>query len=181
MRTGWTTAWLVGMSKSAAFTASLPPAGAAVVRAAGPADFEAVLALATAFYTEEGFATPATPATPVDKLAANLQSLLSSATARTAVAVSASEPVAFAITTTSFGFQSGRIAELQDLYVTPGARRRGIAGQLIDDSARWARQCGCRYLELVVAPNGRDVSHLDTYYRNRGFHDEGRRLIARDL
>jgi len=145
------------------------------VRAAGPADIEAVLALATAFYSAEGFAAP------VDELRANLKSLLSSTAARTAVAVSDRGFVAFAITTTSFGLESGFIAELEDLYVTPEARCRGIAGQLIDDSARWARRRGCRYLELVIAPNGRDGSHLDTYYRNRGFQDDGRSLIARDL
>jgi aminoglycoside 6'-N-acetyltransferase I len=175
MRNAWTTAWLIGMGKSATLTSLSRRAGAAAVRAAGPADLDAVLALATAFYTEEGFTTPA------DELRTNLTRLLSSTTARTAVAVFQRDFAAFAITTTSFGLESGLIAELQDLYVTPGARRNGIAGQLIDDSARWARQCGCRYLELVVAPNGRDVNHLDTYYRNRGFHDDGRRLIARDL
>ena len=174
MRNGSTTAWLSGMSKTAALTA--PPAtGGVAVRAAGLADLGAVTALATAFYTEEGFTTPA------DELRANLKSLLSSEAARTAVAVMDREAVAFAITTTSFGLESGLIAELEDLYVAPAARRQGIAGRLIDDSARWARQRGCRYLELVIAPDGRDVSQLDAYYRNRGFQDEGRRLIARHL
>ena len=172
MRNGRATDWLSGMSKTAALTAS---SGGVAVRAARLVDLEAVIALATAFYTEEGFTTP------VDELRTNLNSLLSSEVARTAVAVMDRELVAFAVTTTSFGRQSGLIADLQDLYVAPAARRQGIAGRLIDDSARWARLRGCRYLELVVAPNGRDVSQLDTYYRNRGFHDDGRRLIARHL
>ncbi len=145
------------------------------MRAAALTDLDSVLALATAFHIEEGFTTP------VDELRANLRNLLASPTARTVVAVSDSEVVAFAITTTSVGLESGLIAELEDLYVTPEARRRGIAGQLIDDSAQWARRRGCRYLELVIVPTGRDVSHLDTYYRNRGFQDAGRRLIIRDL
>jgi aminoglycoside 6'-N-acetyltransferase I len=172
MRNGRTTAWLSGMSKTAALTAA--PGGVSV-RPAGLADLEAVMALATAFYTEEGLTTP------VDELRANLKSLLSSEVARTAAAVMNRELVAFAITTTSFGLESGLIAELQDLYVAPAARRQGIAGRMIDDSARWARLRGCRYLELVVAPNGRDVNQLDAYYRYRGFHDDGRRLIARHL
>jgi len=172
MRNARTTAWLMGMShKTAGLTASSPVA----VHAAGPADLEAVLVLATAFYTAEGFTTPA------DELRLNLAGLLSSEAARTAVAVLDREPVAFAITTTSFGLENGLIAELEDLYVAPAARCGGIAGRLIDDSARWARRRGCRYLELVVASNGRDVSRLDTYYRSRGFHDDGRRLIARQL
>ena len=170
-----TTAWLIGMSKDGALTRSCEHAGEATVRTAGPADLKAVFALAIAFYGEEGFTTSA------DELWTNLASVLSSTTARTAVAACDREILAFAITTTSFGLESGLIAELQDLYVTPAARRKGIAGQLIDDSAHWARQRGCRYLELVVAPNGRDVGHLDSYYRNRGFQDAGRRLITRHL
>lgn len=164
MRTGGTTAWLVGMPKSG----SAPP-----VRAACRADLDAVSALAIAFYSEEGFATPA------DELRSNLDLLLASTAARTAVAVLGDEPVGFAITTTSFGLESGLVAELEDLYVAPAARRQGIAGRLIEDSARWARRRGCRYLELVIAPNS--TRDLDSYYRNRGFQDHNRRLVARDL
>lgn len=175
MRNPRTTARLIGMSKTPALPQRSRPADGVGVRAAGPADLEVVFALASAFYSAEGFTTR------VDELRSNLKSLLSSQTARTAVVTRGRELVAFAITTTSFGLESGLIAELEDLYVAPAARRRGIAGQLIDDSARWARRRGCRYLELVVAPNGRDVTHLDRYYRNRGFQDSGRRLTARDL
>lgn len=175
MRTGRTTAWLIGMSKTTALTDQSQPAGGVAVRPAAPADLEAVLALATAFYVEDGGTIP------VDELRSNLKSLLVSESARTAVAVSGHELMAFAVTTTSFGPESGLVAELEDLYVTPAARRQGIAGRLIDDSARWARKRGCRYLELVIAPHGRDTSRLDAYCRNRGFQDQSRKLIPRDL
>jgi len=33
----------------------------------------------------------------------------------------------------------------------------------------------------VIAPNGCDVTHLFGYYRNRGFVDNGRRILARTL
>ena len=36
-------------------------------------------------------------------------------------------------------------------------------------------------LEVVVAPNGQDVTHLFAYYRARGFVDEGRRILARPV
>jgi hypothetical protein len=59
--------------------------------------------------------------------------------------------------------------------------RRSLAQALIDDSAGWARGRGAAMLEIVIAPNGLDVSHPDRYYRVRGFEDDGRRLLAMPL
>jgi GNAT superfamily N-acetyltransferase len=44
--------------------------------------------------------------------------------------------------------------------VAPHGRRRGLARQLIDDSAAWARALGARRLNITIAPIGIDVSHL---------------------
>ena len=63
----------------------------------------------------------------------------------------------------------------------PGARRRGLAERLIEDSVLWARGIGASHLEIVVAPHEMDVSHLLRYYQARGFVDDGRRLLARPL
>ncbi|HET9143106.1 GNAT family N-acetyltransferase [Actinophytocola sp.] len=145
------------------------------IRSAQPGDAVAVLALAEAFYTEGAFATKP------DELATNLPILLDSDTVRVAVALEGAAPVGFAITTVSFGLEHGRIAILEDLYVTPGQRRHGIGTALIDDSAHWAATLGCRHLELVVAPNGQEVGHLFTYYTRLGFLDDGRRLLSRPL
>jgi aminoglycoside 6'-N-acetyltransferase I len=100
-----------------------------------------------------------------------------SAAARVAVV----DDVAFAVTTTSYGLENGLIAELEDLYVAPPARRRGLTRTLIEDSAAWAASIGASVLEVVVAPNGMDVSHLFRYYAANGFTDEGRRILSRAL
>jgi aminoglycoside 6'-N-acetyltransferase I len=147
----------------------------ATLRTAGPADLAAVLPLAVACYAEDGFTTGE------HALRRNLATLLASQSARVAVVHSADQPLGFAITTTGFGLENGLIAELEDLYVAPDARRRGLAGRLIDDSVAWARERGCQLLDLVVAPNGNDVEHLFSYYRARGFVDDGRRLVSRPL
>ncbi|MBF6302075.1 GNAT family N-acetyltransferase [Nocardia amamiensis] len=146
-----------------------------VVRAAGPVDLSAVLELAVAFYSEDGFTTGE------GELRDNLAMLLASSAARIAVAHSADQLLGFAITTTGFGLENGLVAELQDLFVVPAARRRGVGGRLIEDSVGWAHERGCRSLELVIAPNGGEVGHLFAYYLARGFQDEGRRLISRRL
>jgi aminoglycoside 6'-N-acetyltransferase I len=146
------------------------------LRAAEPADRESILSLAVDFYAEDGFATPRA------KLAEHLSHLLVSAAAHAAVIVAeGGEIVAFAISTSSYGLENGLIAELEDLYVAPEFRRRGLAGELIEDSARWAAAIGAAHLEIVIAPNGQDVSHLFDIYRGRGFVDEGRRIISRTI
>jgi aminoglycoside 6'-N-acetyltransferase I len=146
------------------------------LRQARPADLQSVLALATAFYLEDGFATPQW------RLRENLVVLLDSDNARVAVACGHDdEIVGFAITTISFGLEYGPSAELEDLFVVPVHRRTGIGGVLIEDSAGWARDRGCQVLELVVAPNGANVDHLFNYYAHQGFTREGRQILSRDL
>ncbi|MGV9678172.1 GNAT family N-acetyltransferase [Nocardia sp. NPDC003482] len=145
------------------------------VRAAAVDDHAAVLELAVAFYREEGFAT-----TP-DVLAANLGTLLSAPQARVAVALGDGARVGFCVTTAKFGLEQGWIAELEDLYVLPARRRRGIAEALIEDSAGWATERGCGELELVIAPQRHDVAGLRRYYARRGFVDGGRTLLGRPL
>lgn len=146
------------------------------VREARLGELPTLLDLAAAFYVEDGFTTP------VWQLRENLLVLLDLDSARVAVGCGHDdEIVGFAITTLSFGLEHGSIAELEDLFVLPACRRTGIAGALIDDSADWAASRGCSVLEIVVAPNGNDVAHLVGYYARRGFTDEGRRLLSRNL
>ncbi len=145
------------------------------VREARATETAAVLELAIAFYAEDGFLTPR------EQLAKHLAHLLESDAARVAVIEEDGTIVAFGITTSGYGLENGLIAELEDLFVVPWARRRGLAGELIEDSARWARRIGAAQLEVVIAPNGSDVSHLFGFYAARGFADEGRRLLAMPL
>jgi aminoglycoside 6'-N-acetyltransferase I len=145
------------------------------IRAATRADLSDLLALARAFYDEDGFTT--TDA----ELERNFAALLESGDAHTAVAVRDGHVVGFALTTTRLILESGVVAELQDLYVTPDARSGGIGSALIADATRWARSQSASQLEIVIAPNGQDVSHLFAYYQGRGFINEGRRLLVLDL
>jgi aminoglycoside 6'-N-acetyltransferase I len=145
------------------------------LRAATSDDLEALLTLAVAFYEEDGFTTPRST------LAAHLPVLIDSAAARVAVGVDGSRVAGFGITTTRFGLEYGLGAELEDLYVAPAWRRQGLAKALIEDSAEWAASIGASQLEIVIAPNGQDVSHLFRYYAANGFTDEGRRLLSRPL
>jgi aminoglycoside 6'-N-acetyltransferase I len=89
--------------------------------------------------------------------------------------------IGVATVTTTFGFEVGRYAELEDLYVLPEHRRSGVAAELIDSVAAWCRSCDCRVLEVVMTPEGESRYDLTRWYRDRGFRDAGRRILSRRL
>jgi aminoglycoside 6'-N-acetyltransferase I len=145
------------------------------IRTATSEDIGVLVGLARAFYDEDGFAT-----TDAD-LGHNLDVLLRAGNAHLVLATLGVSVEGFALSTTAFILESGLVAELQDLYVVPRARGHGIGAALIEDAARWAQSQSATLLEVVIAPNGRDVTHLLGYYRARGFTDGGRRILARTL
>lgn len=145
------------------------------IRTAGAADLAVVLELAKAFYAEGGFSTPD------EELRRNLAVLTDSSAARVAVAEVAGVVVGFAITTTSFGLENGKIAELQDLFVAPDQRGTGLGRALIEDTVAWCQDTGCHLIELVVAPQGPDAARLFQYYDRQGFVNEGRSLLVKDV
>lgn len=145
------------------------------LRIATSEDLRVLMELARAFYDEDGFTTPNS------ELRQNFDVLLGADNAHVVLATAKGAVVGFALTTTAFVLESGVVAELQDLYVDPAARRTGVAAALIDDAASWAVSQSATLLEVVIAPNGRDVTELVGYYRARGFDDDGRRLLARRL
>ena len=146
-----------------------------VIRIATAVDVGVLVGLARAFYDEDGFAT--TDA----QLARNFGVLLRADNAHLVLATVDGAVSGFALSTTAHILESGLVAELQDLYVTPQARGCGIGTALIEDAARWARSRSANLLEVVIAPNGHDVTHLYDYYRGRGFVDEQRWILVRAL
>ena len=145
------------------------------LRPATPEDLRILVELARAFYDEDGFAT--TDA----ELERNFGVLLELDDAHLMLAFASGAAIAFSLSTAGFVLESGWVVELQDLYVVPSARGRGVGTALVEDAARWAETRSAALLEVVVAPNGHDVTHLFDYYRARGFVDEGRRILVRGL
>lgn len=147
----------------------------AQLRTAQLDDLPDLLRLAREFYDEDGFATRD------DELDSNFRALLATTNAHTCLAFKDGAAIGFALTTTDLVLESGLIAELQDLYVMPAHRGAGVGARLMLDAQAWAREQGAALLEIVVAPNGRDISGLLRYYAANGFRDEGRRLLSLDL
>jgi GNAT superfamily N-acetyltransferase len=62
---------------------------------------------------------------------------------------------------------AGGVVELEDLFVDPGWRRRGIAAALVDRIAKVLRARGVQRLEVTANP------HAMGFYRAAGFVDCG--------
>jgi aminoglycoside 6'-N-acetyltransferase I len=147
-----------------------------LLRAAHLDDLPDLLRLARAFYDEDGFTTSD------DDLDRNFRALFAAgASAHICLATDGAAAIGFALTTTDVILESGVVAELQDLYVMPAYRGAGVGVRLMQDARQWASGQRASMLEVVVAPNGRDISGLLRYYRANGFRDEGRQLLSLEL
>jgi GNAT superfamily N-acetyltransferase len=132
------------------------------------------------FFAEEGFTTP--PDAQRRGLAEMLADpLRCAAVLAFRVEGGARRPVGLATAAWMASVEHTRAAELEDLYVVPAERGRGVAGALIEAVVRWSRQRGCATLLVTVTPDG-ELSHgLTGFYTRRGFADEYRKLLALDL
>lgn len=140
---------------------------------AAPGDASIVGALIARFFAEEDFAGD--PAVVAARAAGFLEDDHNAAF----LAWEGSDPVGVATVTTTFGFEMGRYAELEDLFVVPEQRRRGVARALVDAAVAWAGSTGCSVVEIVVTPDGDERHGLGAWYRTVGFTETGRRILHR--
>jgi len=145
------------------------------IRRASPGEAEVLAALLARFFVEEGFAAPSA------EIRARADVFLAEQANAAFLAREESLPVGAATVTSGFGFETGRQAEIEDLYVLPGWRRRGVARALIDAALAWCRDRGCADVEVVVTPEGEARHGLGAWYRSLGFTDTGRRIHRRRL
>ncbi len=140
-----------------------------------PRDESAAADLLARFFAEEGFDTPP------DRLRARLALLLAEPGSAVFLAWEGGRAIGVATVTTVIGLEFGRSAELEDLYVLPEARGRGVAGALIDAARAWCRERDCAVLAVVVTPAGQAERGLLDFYARRGFRASGRVLLYDDL
>lgn len=142
-----------------------------MIRQARRGDAETVASLVARFFAEEGFATPSAD------VAVRAERFLAEPANAAFLAFVGDTAVGVATVTTAFGFETGAYAELEDLYVLPDHRGRGLATGLIEAVARWCEARGCSDVEVVVTPEGDDARGLGAWYRSLGFDDTGRRIL----
>jgi GNAT superfamily N-acetyltransferase len=131
--------------------------------------------LLTTFFVEEGFPLPP------EGLDVRLRRYVTLPHHVALVAVTGRATVGVATVTANFGLEYGWAAELEDLYVLPSHRGRGLARGLVQAAGEWARSEGCTAMLVTVTPEGQEAHHLMEFYRNLGFSDHGRRLLELPL
>lgn len=72
----------------------------------------------------------------------------------------------------------GRDAFVDELYVRPGWRSRGVGGRILDAMEATCRQQGISALHLEVDHDNASGKRL---YQRRGYEDHGRHLMTRRL
>ncbi|MGF1629602.1 MAG: GNAT family N-acetyltransferase [Kiloniellaceae bacterium] len=145
------------------------------VRQAGPEDFDNLLPLFERFYREEGFDAA------VAGVAGNLRQLLAREDTAAFVAQCGGTVAGVAAMSSAFGLEAGAYAELEDIFVGPAWRGRGIASALVEAGAAWARQRGCRDVEITLTPHALAKDGLGAWYQARGFVNTGRVIYERAL
>jgi len=145
------------------------------IEAATPRDTGSVTDLAHRFFAEEGFEPPAEGLEP--RIAKYL------AMDGNAIFVGRRDDhmIGFATVATGFGLEYGWVAELEDLYVVPDERRRGVARRLVERVSQWAADRGCSAVLVTVTPEGERAHTLTAFYERLDFDDRGRRLLERPL
>jgi aminoglycoside 6'-N-acetyltransferase I len=146
-----------------------------VVQQATRDQWEAALHLLERFFLEEGFATPR------EQIREELLTFLSDDESAVFLAWLDQVAVGVATVTTARGIELGLSAELEDLYVLPKARGRGVGKNLIEAAVKWCQSQGCQSVSVVVTPKGQAVHNLVAYYRARGFEETGRTILLAQL
>lgn len=89
------------------------------------------------------------------------------------------EPVGVAVVAFTWTLEhGGLVGWLEELYVVPAERGRGLGGQLLEHVLGFARQAGCHAVELEVDAGHARAEHL---YGRAGFTLQPRRRWTRRL
>lgn len=146
-----------------------------LVRHAGLESFNPAFQLLQRFFIEEGFATP------VEHIRLNLETFLHDERCAVFLAYRDAEAVGIATVSTATSIELGRMAEIDDLYIVPEARKLGLAQRLIEATRNWLRAQGGAYVQVTITPEGEAAHGLIRFYTHLGFHQTGRTLLALNL
>jgi GNAT superfamily N-acetyltransferase len=99
---------------------------------------------------------------------------------RALVAWTGDEPIGYAVFAFCFSLEfGGREAFLDEIYVTPGHRERGLGGRFLDLVEAEARSLGLRAIHLEVERGNRRAQQM---YASRGYVDRSRfHLLSKTL
>jgi GNAT superfamily N-acetyltransferase len=150
------------------------PADAPLLRLAREADLDAVLAMLADFYAEEGY--------PVDRaeIVRVLARLIDDPElGRLWLILERGEVVGYVAICFGYSLEyHGRDAFVDDFYLCPAARGKGLGHRVLEVVEPACRDLGVRTLHLEVE---RDNPAAQALYRKRGFRDNDRLLLSKRL
>jgi ribosomal protein S18 acetylase RimI-like enzyme len=142
-----------------------------------PADRDELLALARAFHAEDGHPLDAGGERAVAETCAGHP--LARGFLIRAAADDGPAALGYCVLTLGYGIEyGGPDVFLDDLYLVPGARGRGLGGPVMAAVEEEARRLGARAVHLVVAPENERARRL---YRRSGFADGDWRVMTKRL
>jgi ribosomal protein S18 acetylase RimI-like enzyme len=143
------------------------------VRPADAGDLDTLLALAEAFHAEDGHALDEGGRGALAAIAAG------EPLARAWLFELEGRAVGYGVLTLGFSVEyGGRDGFIDDLYLAPVARGRGLGRQAMAFLEAQARELGIKALHLEV---GTENARALGLYRRSGFRDNGRRLMCKRL
>jgi ribosomal protein S18 acetylase RimI-like enzyme len=145
-----------------------------------PAERADLLALARAFHAEDGHPLDAGGERAVAETCAG-HPLARGFLIREAPAAAtlAGRTVGYCVLTLGYGIEyGGADVFLDDLYLVPEARGRGLGGPVMAAVEEEARRLGARAVHLVVAPDNERAQRL---YRRSGFAGSDWRVMTKRL
>jgi GNAT superfamily N-acetyltransferase len=140
-------------------------------RCAGEADFDALAALVGEFHAESGYSFD------VARMREALRALLADpALGRAWLVYAGSAPAGYGVLTLGWSLEwGGRDAFVDEIYLRPEFRGRGLGAATLAQLEAGARELGVRALHLEVE-RGNDPAHR--LYRRRGFAETDRQIMT---
>jgi ribosomal protein S18 acetylase RimI-like enzyme len=136
------------------------------IRAASPADIPALVGLMSAFYAEAGLPLPRTPA---ERAFATL--LAEPRLGGVWLAEDDDTARGYVVLTLGFSMEyGGTRGFIDDLFVDPAARGRGVAAALLDRVRSASAERGVRVLHVEVGPENLRARQL---YHRAGYAENG--------
>lgn len=146
------------------------------VRPARRADAAPLAKLFRRFYREERFSRAA-----INRVPETLAQVLRRRDTAAFVAEAGRRIVGAAAMSTAYGLEVGLYGEIEDIYVLPAWRRRGVASALVEACLALAQARGCHDVEIVLTPHAQAKKGLAAWYAKRGFESSGRVIWYREL
>lgn len=146
----------------------------ALLRDARPSDVDALLPLVRQFYAHFGY-----PCSEDEKRRALEEIVSNPDLGRVVLVWVESAVVGYAVVAFSFSLEyDGRTAFVDELFVAPGERGRGLGATVVRHVARLCRDAGVRALHLETEHDNVRAARL---YERLGFRSYGRHLMTRIL